>query len=80
MGKIYKVDLMVIFDQWKKLGSGLNLEAEIQLLNCIYLIYRASSRASRTLYIIVLILITVYARAVHKIRRKFEGGANIFFP
>jgi hypothetical protein len=52
---------MVIFDQWKKLCLGLNAEAEIQLLNCIYLIYRSSPRASRTLSIIVLVLVTVYA-------------------
>ena len=59
---------------------GLNEEAQIQLLNCIYLIYRASSRASRTLHIIVLVLITVYAMGPSI---KYVGnlkGANIFFP
>ena len=71
---------MVILDQWKKLGLGLNAEAEIQPLNCIYLIYRASPRASRTLYIIVLVLITVYAMGPSM---KYVGnlkGASYFFP
>ena len=80
MGKRYKRDLLVIFDQWKKLRLGLNSEAEIQSLNCVYLIYRASPRASRTLYIIVLVLITVYAMGPSI---KYVGnlkGANIFFP
>ena len=79
LGKRYKGDLMVIFDQWKKLCLGLNSEAEIQLLNCIYLIYRTSPRASRTLYIIVLVLITVYAMGPSvKYVGNLEGGGELF--
>ena len=36
VGDTYEVNLSIIFDQWPKLYSGLNLEAEIQILNFIY--------------------------------------------
>ena len=73
---------MVIFDQWKKLCLGLNAEAEIQLLNCIYLIYRSSPRASRTLSIIVLVLVTVYAMGPSKNTSEIGKGQIIssYFP
>jgi hypothetical protein len=35
-GKRYEIDLRVIFYQWPKLGLGLDVEAEIQILKVIY--------------------------------------------
>ena len=35
-GKRYEIDLRVIFYQWPKLGFGLDVEAEIQILKVIY--------------------------------------------
>ena len=34
-GKRYEIDLRVIFDQWLKLGLGLDVEAKIQILKDI---------------------------------------------
>ena len=34
----YEIDLKVIFYQWPKLGLGLDVEAEIQILKVIYCI------------------------------------------
>ena len=38
-GKRYEIDLRVIFYQWPKLGLGLDVEAEIQILKVIYYIF-----------------------------------------
>ena len=37
-GKRYEIDLRVIFYQWPKLGLGLDVEAEIQILKVFYTI------------------------------------------
>ena len=47
-GKRYEIDLKVIFYQWPKLGLGLNVEAEIQILEVIYYIY--NPRSNKQLY------------------------------
>ena len=36
VGSIFNASDVIIFDQWPKLYLGLNLEAEIQILNFIY--------------------------------------------